>query len=223
MWYDISFLSFPCIFTVLNCALYCRWVVCWVEEIFWIIRFSFLCVSKVVSLFDSVRKIHAQRFGENKRHNSSYEGKSTKDHKRRHLPEFPFDVDFLEFDSLYCKLMAFENYSFTFFSALIGCWSSVLLGGLKYVSFWLHSFCVKWEGWDPVNWFNHTGWVAVVTPTDRSKSVRNRWVIEVFSGVFVLSHFLFIFYGCRAFCHRTESYLLLFLFPRKNGITRNKN
>ena len=29
--------------------------------------------------------------------------------------------------------------------------------------------------------------MAVVTPTDRSKSVRNRCVIEVFGGVFVLS------------------------------------
>ena len=31
------------------------------------------------------------------------------------------------------------------------------------------------------------GWVAVVTPTDRLKSVSNRCVIEVFRGVFVLS------------------------------------
>ena len=30
-------------------------------------------------------------------------------------------------------------------------------------------------------------WVAVVTPIDRPKSVRNRRVIEVFCGVFVLS------------------------------------
>ena len=47
--------------------------------------------------------------------------------------------------------------------------------------------CGKWEGWDPVNRFNHTSWVTVVTPTDRPKSVRNRCVIEVFCGVFVLS------------------------------------
>ena len=30
---------------------------------------------------------------------------------------------------------------------------------------------------------NHTSWVAVVTPTDRPKSVRNRGVIELFCGV----------------------------------------
>ena len=45
--------------------------------------------------------------------------------------------------------------------------------------------------WDPVHWFNHTGWVAVVIPTDRPKSVRNRCVIEVFGGVFVLSRCFF--------------------------------
>ena len=34
-----------------------------------------------------------------------------------------------------------------------------------------------------VNQVNHTSWVAVVTPTDRPKSVRNRYVIELFCGV----------------------------------------
>ena len=34
---------------------------------------------------------------------------------------------------------------------------------------------------------NHTSWVAVVTPTDRPKSVRNRCVIELFVALFVLS------------------------------------
>ena len=53
----------------------------------------------------------------------------------------------------------------------------------KWVSFWLHSFCGEWEGWDPANRFNHTSWVAIVTPTGRPKSVRNRCVIEVFGGV----------------------------------------
>ena len=35
----------------------------------------------------------------------------------------------------------------------------------------------------PVNQVNHTSWVAVVTPTDRPKSVRNRCLIELFCGV----------------------------------------
>ena len=33
-------------------------------------------------------------------------------------------------------------------------------------------------------YINYTSWVAVVTPTDRPKSVRNRCVIELFCGVF---------------------------------------
>ena len=45
----------------------------------------------------------------------------------------------------------------------------------------------KWESWDPINRFNNTSLLAIVTPTDRPKSVRNRCVIEVFSGIFVLS------------------------------------
>ena len=40
---------------------------------------------------------------------------------------------------------------------------------------------------------NHTGWVAVVTPTDCPKSVHNPCVIEVFGGVFVLSYCFFYF------------------------------
>ena len=39
----------------------------------------------------------------------------------------------------------------------------------------------------PVNQVNHTSWVAVVTSTDRHKSVRNRCVIELFFASFVLS------------------------------------
>ena len=34
---------------------------------------------------------------------------------------------------------------------------------------------------------NHTSWVAVVTPTDSPKSVRNRCLIELFVALFVLS------------------------------------
>ena len=37
-----------------------------------------------------------------------------------------------------------------------------------------------------LNRFHHTSWVAVVTLTDRPKSVHTRCVIEVFVGVFVL-------------------------------------
>ena len=59
---------------------------------------------------------------------------------------------------------------------------------------------------------NHTSWVAVVTPTDRPKSVRNRCVIELFCGVVcVVTLPFWHFCWCRGFCHRTESDLFLFL------------
>ena len=53
--------------------------------------------------------------------------------------------------------------------------------------------------------------MTVVTPTDRPKSVRNRCVIEVFGGVFVLSIGFRSFCWYRGFRHRSESDLLLFL------------
>ena len=60
---------------------------------------------------------------------------------------------------------------------------------------------------------NHTSWVAVVTPTDRPKSVRNRFLIELFCGVvWVVALPFWHFCWCRGFCHRTESDLFLFLF-----------
>ena len=59
---------------------------------------------------------------------------------------------------------------------------------------------------------NHTSWVAVVTSTDRPKSVRNRCLIELFCGVVCAFTLPFWhFRGCRGFCHRTESDLLLFV------------
>ena len=60
---------------------------------------------------------------------------------------------------------------------------------------------------------NHTSWVAVVTPTDRPKSVRNCCLIELFCGVIcVVTLSLWHFCWYRGFCHRTWSDLLLFVF-----------
>ena len=61
-------------------------------------------------------------------------------------------------------------------------YKEVYLQIFKCVSFWLHGCCGEWED-GPVNQVNHTSWVAVVTPTDRPKSVRNRCLIELFCGV----------------------------------------
>ena len=79
------------------------------------------------------------------------------------------------------------------------------------VSLWLHGCCGYWEGWALVNRFNHTSWVAVVTPTDRPKLVRNRYVIELFCAVVCVVTLPF-WHVCwyRGFYHRSESYLFLF-------------
>ena len=59
---------------------------------------------------------------------------------------------------------------------------------------------------------NHTSWVAVVTPTDRPKSVRNRCLIKLLCGVVCVFTLPFWhFRGCRGFCHRTELDLLFVL------------
>ena len=59
---------------------------------------------------------------------------------------------------------------------------------------------------------NHTSWVAVVTPTDHPKSVRNCCLIELFCGVVrVVTLPFWHFCWCRGFCHRTGSDLLLFV------------
>ena len=64
----------------------------------------------------------------------------------------------------------------------------------------LYNSCGELEGWDQVKQFSHTRWVALVTHTDRPKSVRNRCVIEIFGGVCVLSRcFLGFSVGVRSF------------------------
>ena len=59
--------------------------------------------------------------------------------------------------------------------------------------------------------FNHTSWMAFITPTDHPKSVYNRCVFEHFVGDFVLSLSFFPLLYWIFFCHRTESYTFLFL------------
>ena len=78
-------------------------------------------------------------------------------------------------------------------SAWCSCWFVVfimrfILKHFKCLFFWLHGYCGEWEGWARKA-INHTSLVAVVTPSDRPKSVRNRCVIERFGGVFLCSQF----------------------------------
>ena len=64
--------------------------------------------------------------------------------------------------------------------------------------------------------------MAIVTPTDRPKSIRNRCVIEFFGGVFVLSRcFLNFSVGEGAF-HRNELDLFLFLLDSKRYVKMHK-
>ena len=64
--------------------------------------------------------------------------------------------------------------------------------------------------------------MAVVTPTDRPKSVPNRCVIKVCGGVFVLSAGFMNFCSYRNLCERTESYLCLFFLISLEGIYSDK-
>ena len=90
-------------------------------------------------------------------------------------------------------------------------YKEVYLQIFKRVSYWLHVCCGEWEGW-PVNRVNHTSLVAVVTPTDRPKSVRNCYLIELFCGVVCVATLPFwLFCLCKGFCHRTGSDLLFFV------------
>ena len=89
-------------------------------------------------------------------------------------------------------------------------YKEVYLQILNCVSFWLHGCCGSGKV-GSVNQVNHTSWVTVVTSTDRPKSFRNRYVIELFCGVGCVSLSFWHFCWCGGFCHRTESDLFLFL------------
>ena len=97
---------------------------------------------------------------------------------------------------------------------------------LGLVSFWLHGCCGECMGRWARKPVNHTSWVAVVTPTDRPKSVRNRCLIELFCGVVcVVTLPFWHFCWCRGFCHRTGSDLLLFVlrFSLRTDLQRSLN
>ena len=111
--------------------------------------------------------------------------------------------------------LCFTCIDFYDLSAWSGCWIDVYIRFIyKIWNVWPFDYtAVAGSGnvW-PVNQVNHTSLVAVVTPTDRHKSVRNRCLIELFWGVLCVFTLPFWYFGCRGFCHRTESDLLLFVF-----------
>ena len=74
----------------------------------------------------------------------------------------------------------------------------------------------------PVNQVNHTSWVAVVTSTDRPKSVRNRCVIKLFVALFVLSLCPFgISVGVGAFVIRLSQISSFFSFYEERCFKEN--
>ena len=87
---------------------------------------------------------------------------------------------------------------------LVWClYKEVYLQIFKRVSFWLHG-CSGSGKVGPINQVNHTSWVAVVTPTDRPKSVHNHCLIKLFCGVVcVVTLPFWHFRRCKGFCHKT--------------------
>ena len=89
------------------------------------------------------------------------------------------------------KFNALRVIYFCDLSALGGCWFVVYIRRFiyKFVNVCPFDYtAVAGSGKiGPVNQVNHTSWIAVDTPTDRPKSVRNRCVIELFLALFVLS------------------------------------
>ena len=65
------------------------------------------------------------------------------------------------------------------------------------MSFRLHGFCCKWEGWDPVNQFNHNRWVDAVTTTGPF-CMQSMW-IRTFHRTFIETFFVLSF--CFVVCY----------------------
>ena len=126
------------------------------------------------------------------------------------------DVTIYIFAISYLSSMLYV-YRFYDLSAWGGCWFDVYIRRFIYKFLNVCHFdntAVAGSGKvGPVNQVNLTICLAVVTPTDRPKSVCNRCLIELFCGVVCVVILPFWhFRGCRGFCHRTESDLLLFVF-----------
>ena len=134
---------------------------------------------------------------------------SRAEHSRHHSDVAKYIFDIILFIN-YCLCI-----DFYYLSAWCGCWFVVYIRRFIYkflcVSFWLHGCCREWEG-GTVNQVNHTCWVAVVTPTDRPKSVCNCCLIELICGVVcVVTLPFWHFCWWRGFFHRPGSDLLLFV------------
>ena len=88
--------------------------------------------------------------------------------------------------------LCFTCIDFYDLSAWGGCWFIVYIRRFIYqvlnVCPFEYSAVAGSEKVGPVNQVNHTSWVAIVTPTDRPRSIHNRSVIELFV-VLLFCHF----------------------------------
>ena len=92
---------------------------------------------------------------------------------------------------------------------VFGLYLAVYLLIFKCLSFGLHGDLGNWEGWALKPQDNYTGWMTVVTPADRPKSVRNSCVIERICSIFVSFH-LFILCRSEVFVIRLRQISSLF-------------
>ena len=98
-----------------------------------------------------------------------------------------------------------------------GCLSSVLIRRIIYkfsnaCPFDYTAFAVR-KRWRSRKSVYHTSWVVVAAPIDRLKSVRNRCVIGVFGGYFVLSLcFFYLSVGIGTFVVRLSQISFFFSF-----------
>ena len=87
----------------------------------------------------------------------------------------------------YMYHLCFTCIDFYDLSAWDGCWFVVYIRRFiyKFLNVCPFDYTAVAGSWKigPVNQVNHTSWMAVVTPSDRPKSVRNSYVIELFCGV----------------------------------------
>ena len=92
--------------------------------------------------------------------------------------------------------LCFTCIDFYDLSALGGCWFVVYIRRFIYKFLNVCPFdntAVAGSGKvGPVNQVKHTSWLAVVTPTDRPKSVLNRCVIKLFCGVVCVALLTFL-------------------------------
>ena len=123
-----------------------------------------------------------------------------------------FDIDILFYITIRVCVLHFMTYPLRLAVSPIVSIRRIIYKFLNVCPFDYPAYAVV-RGWVPVNQFNHAGWIGVVTPTDRHKSVQNRCVMEVYGGI-LCCQFLFNFCWHSVFYLRMESDFFLFLWSQ---------